>query len=99
MINPRGDHSLVDLCTVGIHTCKRPWCEHDGLLVQSFAWWNRGTTGAETHGFSQTRTDEMDDEPALFPHLEGRTAEAHVVNFDALLNPLNDILKKDLFFL
>jgi hypothetical protein len=67
-----------------VHMVKVSWREYDSFLVKDFSRRDVRGGGRKTNCFSKARLHQMHQERAGVPHLKGRTAQVHIIDFDSL---------------
>src|ERR1700740_52646 len=89
----------MDCRMSGIHVLERSWREHDGLFVENFDGRHRRPTRWKIDGFSKTCAHQLGQNRALVPPLEGGPTHFRIVNFNAFLDSLSNILEESFFHL
>ena len=80
----------------GIHVFEGSRREHDCFPVENFDRRLRSPAGQETDSFSKTRAHQMGKDRALVPTFEGCPTQFHIVDFEAFLEFLSNILEERL---
>src|SRR3974377_2326440 len=71
--------------------------KHDSFFVEDVDRWRRRSNGWKIDSLSKTRAHQVCQNRALVPPFEGPTTHFRVVNFNALLDILNNILEESFF--
>src|ERR1700756_1387435 len=80
-----------------IYVLERSGREHESFLVKDFDRRRRRPTGWKADDFSKACAHELSQNRALVPPFKGRTSHFCIINFDAFLDPLSNILEEELF--
>src|SRR5580692_8476343 len=81
----------------GIDVFERSWREHGSFLVEDIDRWHGRSITWKTHGFSKAGAHQLHQNRALVPPFEGGAAHFSIVNFNAFLEVLSNILEERFF--
>ena len=87
----------MDCRMSGIYVFERSWREHSSFLVEDFHRRHGRPAAWKTDGFSKTCRHQLNQNRALIPSFEGGATHFRIVNFNAFLDVLSNILEERFF--
>src|SRR5579862_2342235 len=96
LLDSRGQHLFMDCSMTWIYMFERPWRQHNRFLVKNFNRRRGRSAGRKTDSLGKSCAHKLDHNLTLVPPFEGAPAHFYVVNFNAFLDALSEILEKRL---